>query len=394
MTTRRQLFTEHLAPTSESPLMLEIEKASGNYLYGHDGKKYLDLISGISVSSIGHRHPKVIAAINKQLKKHLHLMVYGEFVQSPQVSFAKLLAAQLPRSLRSVYFVNSGSEAIEGAMKLAKRVTGRTEIISFHNAYHGSTQGALSIMGSESQKRDYAPLLPDTRQIRFGSEADLELITGRTACVVAETIQSEAGVMVPSSSYLKKLRKRCNDTGTLLVLDEIQTGFGRTGKLFAFEHYGIKPDILCLAKAMGGGMPIGAFIASKELMRHLGHNPALGHITTFGGHPVCCAAGQAALEVLLKGKLMRDVPKKEKLFRTLLRHKAIKEVRSKGLLIAVQFDSYELNKKVIDRCIGKDLVTDWFLFNASAMRIAPPLTITETEIRKACAIILASILND
>ncbi len=392
MPTQRELFLHHLAQTSPAPLSLEIEKAKGVYLYGPKGNKYLDLISGISVSNLGHGHPKVLGAISKQLKKHLHLMVYGEFVQGPQVAFATLLGKQLPPSLRSVYFVNSGAEAIEGAMKLAKRSTGRTEIISFHNDYHGSTQGALSIMGNEELKKDFRPLLPDTRLLRFGNKEDLKLITTKTACVVAETIQGEAGVIVPSKDYLQQLRKRCTETGTLLVLDEIQCAFGRTGKLFGFEHYGIRPDILCLAKALGGGMPLGAFISSQQIMSSLSNNPALGHITTFGGHPLCCVAGQAALEVLLKGSLVKQVQKKEKLFRSLLKHKAIKEVRSKGLLIAVQFENEALNKKVIANCIENGVVTDWFLFNDSAMRIAPPLTITEAEIRKACAIILKCLM--
>ncbi len=391
MLTQRQLFLSHLAQTTPFPLMLEIEKAEGIYLYDKKGKKYADLISGISVSNLGHCHPKVIEAIKSQLDKYMHLMVYGEYIQSPQVQFASLLAKQLPPNLSCTYFVNSGAEAIDGAMKLAKRYTGRSEIVSFTNAYHGSTQGALSIMGSETFKNAYRPLLPDVRIIEFNSEEQLSLITCNTAAVFVEPIQGEAGVIVPEKDYLKKLRQRCNETGTLLVADEIQCGFGRTGTLFAFEQYYFIPDILCLAKAMGGGMPMGAFISSKEIMHSLTENPMLGHITTFGGHPVCCAAGYSALSVLLEENLIQQVSEKEKLFKQLLIHPSIKEVRGKGLLMAVQFDSFETNKKIIDLCIEKGVITDWFLFNDSAMRIAPPLIITEQEIKDCCAVILESI---
>ncbi len=391
MFTQRQLFLNHLAQTSETPLALEIEKAEGIYLYDVFGKRYLDLISGISVSNIGHRHPKVISAIKDQLDKYLHLMVYGEYVQSPQVLLAKLLSENLPPALSSVYFVNSGSEAIEGAMKLAKRFTGRTEIISFKNAYHGSTQGSLSIMGNEEFKNSFRPLLPDTKQIEFNNSDDLKQITTRTACVVVETIQGEAGAVVPQPDFLKSLRKRCNEVGALLIADEIQCGFGRTGKLFAFEHYDFVPDILCLAKAMGGGMPIGAFISSKKIMNSFTNNPALGHITTFGGHPVCCVASLATLKLLLEEKLIEDVVAKEKLFRKLLKHPKIKSVNGKGLLLSIEFDSYEQNKKIIDKCIENGVIVDWFLFNSHSMRIAPPLTITEEEIIFACQVILQSI---
>lgn len=389
--TNRQLFFNHVAQTSEAPLALEIEKAEGVYLYGHGGKRYLDLISGISVSNVGHRHPKVLQAIHDQLGKYMHLMVYGEYVQSPQAQFAKALADQLPEKLKSVYFTNSGSEAIEGAMKLAKRFTGRTEIISFKNAYHGSTQGSLSIMGSEEFKNAFRPLLPDTRQIRFNRTEDLEWITSRTACVIVETIQGEAGAIVPENDYLLKLREKCSSVGALLVADEIQCGFGRTGTLFAFEQFGFVPDILCLAKAMGGGMPVGAFVSSGAIMQALTNNPVLGHITTFGGHPVCCAAGLAALQVLLEEKLAEKVAEKEALFRSLLKHPQIRSVSGKGLLLAIEFESYDQNKTIIDQCIDDGIITDWFLFNAHSMRIAPPLTITEEEIRTACAIILKNI---
>lgn len=391
MLTQRQLFLNHVAQTSETPLALEIEKAEGLYLYDSSGKKYMDLISGISVSNLGHRHPAVVKAIKDQLDKYMHLMVYGEYIQAPQVQLAKELTSHLPDKLSSVYFVNSGSEAIEGAMKLAKRYTGRTEIISFKNAYHGSTQGSLSIMGSEEFKNAYRPLLPDTKQIRFNCEADLVEISEKTACVVVETIQGEAGAVVPTNDYLQKLKHKCEQKGVLLVVDEIQCGFGRTGKLFAFEHYGITPDILCLAKGMGGGMPIGAFISSIDIMHSLTHDPILGHITTFGGHPVSCAASLATLRALISENLTGQVEAKEKLFRELLVHPKIKSVNGKGLLLSVSFESYEENKRIIDRCIEKGLITDWFLFNAHSMRIAPPLTITLEEIRWACEIILSSI---
>jgi acetylornithine/succinyldiaminopimelate/putrescine aminotransferase len=391
MLTQRQLFFNHLAQTSETPLALEIEKAEGIYLIDVSGKRYMDLISGISVSNVGHRHPKVLAAIHHQLEKYMHLMVYGEFIQSPQVQLAKLLSDNLPENLSSVYFVNSGSEAIEGAMKLAKRFTGRTEIISFKNAYHGSTHGSLSIMGNEEFKNAFRPLLPDIRQIEYNKINDLKQITTHTACVIIETIQGEAGAIIPQNDFLKLLKKRCNEVGALLVADEIQCGFGRTGKLFAFEHYNFIPDILCLAKGMGGGMPIGAFISSKEIMHSLTNNPHLGHITTFGGHPVSCAASAATLTVLLEEKLIEQVENKEKLFRSLLKHSRIKSINGKGLLLAVEFESYELNKKIIDKCIEKGVITDWFLFNSHSMRIAPPLTITEEEITAACEIILECI---
>jgi len=391
MLTQRQLFLNHLAQTSETPLALEIEKAEGIYLVDVSGKRYIDLISGISVSNVGHRHPKVIAAIQNQLDKYLHLMVYGEYIQSPQVQLAKLLADHLPKSLSSVYFVNSGSEAIEGAMKLTKRFTGRTEIISFKNAYHGSTHGSLSIMGNEEFKNAFRPLLPDVRQIEYNNINDLKQITNRTAGVIIETIQGEAGAVIPQNDFLKHLRNRCTEAGAILVADEVQCGFGRTGKLFAFEHYNFIPDILCLAKGMGGGMPIGAFISSEEIMLSLSNNPILGHITTFGGHPVCCAASSATLNVLLEEKLIEKVEQKEKLFRSLLQHPKIKSIHGKGLLLALEFESYEQNKLIIDRCIENGVITDWFLFNTNSMRIAPPLTITDEEITTACQIILRSI---
>ena len=391
MLTQRQLFLNHIAQTSETPLALEIERAEGVYLIGHSGKKYLDLISGISVSNVGHRHPKVVQAIHEQLDKYMHLMVYGEYIQTPQVKLASLLTKSLPQNLNSVYFVNSGAEAIEGAMKLAKRVTGRTEIISFKNAYHGSTHGSLSIMGSEEFKNAFRPLLPDVRQIEFNNFYQLAEITERTACVFVEPIQGEAGAIVPQKDFLKKLETRCKAVGALLIADEIQTGFGRTGKLFGFEHFEIIPDIVCIAKGMGGGMPIGAFVSSKVLMHSLTNNPILGHITTFGGHPVCCAAAIAVMEILTQSDLVASVAKKEKLIRELLIHPKIKSVNGKGLLLAVEFDSFEQNKTIIDKCIEAGVITDWFLFNSHSMRIAPPLTITEEELKTACEIIVKSL---
>ncbi|HWZ21852.1 MAG TPA: aspartate aminotransferase family protein, partial [Cytophagaceae bacterium] len=335
--THRQLFLNSMAQTSDTPLMLEIEKAEGIYLYGKNGKKYIDLISGISVSNIGHRNPKVVEAIKDQLDKYMHLMVYGEYIQSPQVLLAKRLKATLPVRLNNVYFVNSGAEATEGALKLAKRYTGRAEIISCKNAYHGSTNGALSVMGDEYFKQAFRPLLPGIRHIQFNDVKELNEITEDTAAVIIETIQGEAGIRIPAEAYLKALRKKCTETGTLLIMDEIQTGFGRTGKFWAFEHFGIEPDILLTSKGMGGGMPIGAFIAPKEIMNVLANNPVLGHITTFGGHPVCCAASLATIDVILDEKLMDGITEKELLFHSLLKHPAIKEIRSKGLLLAVEF---------------------------------------------------------
>ncbi|MFI5164015.1 MAG: aspartate aminotransferase family protein [Bacteroidia bacterium] len=387
--TNRQLFFNHLAQTSPAPPALEIKSAKGIYLYSADGKKYFDLISGISVSNVGHANPKVHSAIKKQLSKHNYLMVYGEYVVAAQVEYAKLLVQYLPRKLNNVYFVNSGSEAVEGALKLAKRFTGRTEIISFKNAYHGSTHGALSVMGDETMKQAFRPLLPDVKFLEFNNEIDLKQISSGTACVVVEPIQGEAGVILPENNFLAKLRKQCDEAGALLIFDEIQTGMGRTGKLFVFERYKVVPDILCLAKAFGGGMPLGAFISSKEIMSTLSHNPTLGHITTFGGHPLSCVAGMEVFKQVKNQKL--KVESKGELFKKLLKHPKIKEVRGEGLLLAVQFSNEEENKKIISRCIENGVVVDWFLFRADAMRIAPPLTISEKEIRKACEIILKSI---
>lgn len=392
MPTHRETLLKHLAPTSDSPIGLEIESAEGVYMRSPDGKKYLDLIAGISVSNVGHRHPKVVQAIKEQVDKHLHLMVYGEYVQSPQVKFADALSAVLPQKLNSVYFVNSGSEAVEGAIKLAKKATGRNGLISFENAYHGSTNGALSLMGSEEFKAPFYPLLPETSVIRSDNFDDLKTIDKSTAAVFLETIQGEAGIRIPELGYMKALRKRCSEMGALLALDEIQCGFGRTGKMFAFEHFDIVPDILLMAKGMGGGMPIGAFVAAQELMSVLSYDPILGHITTFGGHPVSCAAGAACLSVIHEEKLLDTIERKEQLFRKLLNNPEIKEIRGMGLMLAVQLRDSDQLFSAIDRCIENGIVTDWFLFCDSAMRIAPPLTITEEQIIEACAIINGSIL--
>jgi acetylornithine/N-succinyldiaminopimelate aminotransferase len=391
MPTLRQLFLANNAQTTNFPLLLEFERAEGVYMYDKQGRAFIDLISGIGVSNLGHSHPYVINAIKQQLDKYMHLMVYGEYVQTPQVRFAEKLIGLLSEDLQSVYFTNSGAEAVEGALKLAKRFTGRRQIIAFRNSYHGSTHGALSVMGNEEFKQAYRPLLPGVSFIRFNNFDDLGLISDQSACVIVETIQGEAGIRVPDKAYMEALRRRCSETGTLLIADEIQAAFGRTGKLFAFEHFEIVPDILLLAKAMGGGMPLGAFITSHDIMAALRENPILGHITTFGGHPVCCAGGLAALEVLLNENLLAGVGAKEALFRELLVHPAINEIRGKGLMLAVEFDSFERNKRIIDRCIENGVVTDWFLHCSNAMRIAPPLIITDVEIEKACEVILKAI---
>ncbi|MFA4852073.1 MAG: aspartate aminotransferase family protein [Bacteroidales bacterium] len=389
MLTQRQLFFQHVAQTGDKPLALEIEKAEGMYLYDTNGKAYMDLISGISVCNTGHRHPSVVRAVKDQLDKYMHLMVYGEYIQTPQVQLATMLAELLPESLDCTYFVNSGTEATEGALKLAKRYTGRSEIIACKNAYHGSTHGSLSVMGNEYFKQAFRPLLPNIRFIKFNDPDDLKFITKKTACVIAETIQGEAGVIVPNLTYMKKLHKICSETGALLILDEVQTGFGRTGKMFGFEHYGIVPDMITLAKGFGGGMPLGAFISSKEIMNCFTNNPVFGHITTFGGHPVCCAAAIANLEVIQKENLAEQAEKKGELFIKLLKHPKIKSVRGKGLLLAAEMENEKTNMKTISRCIEKGLIVDWFLFAADCMRIAPPLIITEEEIKKASEIILS-----
>ena len=385
---QRQLFLQHVAQTSPAPIGLEPERAEGMYIYTKDERRYMDLIAGISVSNVGHCHPKIVAAVQEQAAKYMHLMVYGEYIQSPQVLFAQALTKLLPPSLNTVYFVNSGSEANEGALKLAKRATGRTEIISFVNAYHGSSHGALSVIGDESFRNSFRPLLPDVRHLRFNSFDDLQQITNRTACVLIEPIQGEAGVRVPQNNFLQALQNRCKEVGALLIFDEVQTGFGRTGEWFASLRYGVTPDIITFAKGMGGGMPIGAFVASQELMTVLQTNPILGHITTFGGHPVSCAAALASLNVLQDENLIAKVEEKSALFKQLLKHKLIKEIRGEGLLLAVELGNAALVQKVITSILQKGIIVDWFLFCDTALRIAPPLIISPTEIREACGTIL------
>ncbi|RQO29697.1 aspartate aminotransferase family protein [Taibaiella sp. KBW10] len=381
---QRQLFQQHVAPTSPEPMALPITKAEGVYLYDDTGKEYIDLIGGISVCNVGHRHPKVVAAIKAQADQYLHVMVYGEVIQSPQVQYAHLLAQNLPQSLDCVYFTNSGAEAVEGAMKLAKRYTGRSEIIACHHSYHGSTQGALSLLGDEYFRNAYRPLLPQIRHIWHNRMESLEAITSDTACIILETVQAEGGVLAPDPAWMKALRKKCDETGTLLILDEIQVGFGRTGSLWGFEQYGIVPDVLLLGKALGGGMPLGAFISSHEIMQSLSHNPILGHITTFGGHPVSCAAGKAALEALLEEQMVEHVLEKEQLFLQQLVHPKILGVNSKGLMMAVQFADFDMVQQVIKGCLANGLFTDWFLFASDCIRIVPPLTITAAQITEAC----------
>ena len=388
--TNRQLFLQHLAQTSPAPLARDIIQADGCELWDANGKKYIDLIGGISVANVGHRHPKVIEAIKKQLDAYLHIMVYGELVQSPQVQYAKMLTDHLPATLNSVYFTNSGAEAVEGAMKLAKRYTNRIEIIAFNHSYHGSTQGALSVIGDEYWRNAYRPLLPGIRHLNYNSFEDLDLITEQTACVIAETVQAEAAIVAPKENWLKGLRERCSDTGTLLILDEIQTGFGRTGKLWGFENFNIVPDIILLGKALGGGMPLGAFIADQTIMNSLAENPVLGHITTFGGHPVCCAAGMAAMQVLLSENLIKEVPAKSELFKSILIHPAIKSINSFGLWMALEFESVETCKRIIGNCIEQGVLTDWFLFAPNSLRISTPLVISDRQIKIAAKIILQS----
>ncbi|TWW01791.1 aspartate aminotransferase family protein [Chitinophaga pinensis] len=387
----RQLFLRHVAQLSDAPMALEITKASGMYMWDADGKKIMDLIAGISVCNVGHSHPAVVNAIKEQAEQYMHLLVYGELIQTPQVGFATLLTQHLPSSLNSVYFTNSGAEAVEGAMKLAKRYTGRTQILAFEKSYHGSTQGAMSIMGDETWRNAYRPLLPDIQHLQYNTWEALDQITDRTACIILETVQAEAGVRVPQKEWLQAIREKCTATGTLMVLDEIQCGLGRNGSLWAFEQAGVVPDILLLGKALGGGMPMGAFIADREIMWSFTNKPVLGHMTTFGGHPVICAAGMAGFKVLLEENLIEKVKAKGQLFHQYLKHPAIKDIRSLGLMMAVEFESFTMNKKVIDLCIEKGLLTDWFLFAPECLRIAPPLIISEEEIRQACDIILAAL---
>jgi acetylornithine/succinyldiaminopimelate/putrescine aminotransferase len=392
MYSQRQLFLNHLAQTTGNPLMIEVADAKGMYIRDTNGKKYLDLISGISVSNLGHCHPAVVKSVTEQINKYAHTMVFGEFVQSPQTQLARQLTDLLPEPLNSVYFVNSGSEAVEGALKLAKRVTGRFQTVSFHHAYHGSTQGALTIMGSEEFKTAFRPLLPGNQILQPNDFTGLEKINRKTACVIIEPVQGEAGVRPVDKDYMLALRKKCNETGALLIFDEVQTGFGRTGTFFAMAQFNVVPDIVVFAKGMGGGLPLGAFVSSREMMHRLSYHPILGHISTFGGNPVSCAAGLSVIETLVSEKhLIQSVAEKEKRFVDLLKHPAIKEVRHFGLLLAIEFEDYGFNKKVIDRCIENGLITDWFLFADNSLRIAPPLIITTEEVESACKIILKSI---
>ena len=386
-------FFKKLAPTSPHPFLISVERAEGVYLYSATGKRYIDMISGIAVSNVGHRHPKIVKAIKDQVDKYLHVMVYGEYIQSPSNLLAEKLTSLLPPNLNCCYFVNSGTEANEAALKLAKRVTGRTEMIACRKSYHGSTHGSLSVSGNEVKKRTFRPLLPDVNFIDFNNPGDLDQITERTACVIMETIQGDAGVRIPSKEYLQAVRKKCTATGTLLIFDEIQCGMGRTGKLFAFEHFDVVPDVLTLAKSFGGGLPIGSFISSFENMQTLASKPMLGHITTFGGNPVCCASALAVLEIIGEENLLATVEAKGQLIEELLKHPKVKELRRLGLLFAFDFDSEERVNRIVQYAKEHGVICYWFLSHPNSFRIAPPLTITELEIREACAVILQAIEN-
>ena len=387
----RQQYMAHIAHTSPAPIGIHMVRAEGVYQYDVDGKSYIDMISGFSVSNIGHGNPKVINAVKEQAEKYMHLIVYGEYIETPQVEYAQLLVDHLPKSLNSVYFTNSGSEAVEGAMKLAKRATGGTKVFSFRNAYHGSTQGALSVMGGEYWKNAFRPLLPETYLFDYNSSEILHAIDRNTACIIMEVVQAEGGVVKAEKEWLKKIRKKCDETGTLLIYDEIQSGFGRTGSLWGFEQYDVTPDILLLGKALGGGMPLGAFIADKKLMDLLTYNPVLGHITTFGGHPVSCAAGKAALEILLDGKYIDSVKEKETILQQYLQHPKIKSIRTAGLWGALEFANNEEAQKVVEHSIAKGVLSDFFLFAPECVHVGPPLTITKEELIKACHLILEAI---
>ena len=387
----RQLFFQHIAQTSDEPIALEMVKAEGIYIFDVDGKKYIDGISGFSVANIGHSHPKVVKAVQQQVADYMHLIVYGEFIEQPQVAYAKLLTEHLPKKLNSVYFTNSGAEAIEGAMKLAKRVTNRSKMICCNKSYHGSTQGALSIMGDEDWRNAFRPLLPNIFHYNFESDELIENIDNTTACVIIEPIQAEAGVIKPNKNWLQAIRKKCDEHCVLLIFDEIQTGFGRTGSLWAFEQFDVIPDVLLLGKALGGGMPLGAFISSQKMMSTLSYNPVLGHITTFGGHPVSCTAGKVALEVLLESGWINTVQEKGNILKEKLVHTKIKQVNIAGLWAAVELESFDIVKQVAKFCIQKGLITDWFLFADTSLRIAPPLCITNDELVNIGEIVLKSI---
>ncbi|MBO5878434.1 MAG: aspartate aminotransferase family protein [Alistipes sp.] len=387
----RTQFLRHVAQTSPAPQLIEVARAEGVFFYTPEGKPYYDLVSGVSVNNVGHGNRAVVEAVQRQAADYMHIMVYGEMVERPQVEFARLLAETLPEPLDTVYFLNSGAEAVEGALKLAKRYTHRTEMISMRQAYHGSTHGAMSMMGApegEEWKNAFRPLLPDTKAIRFNCVEDLAQITERTACVLCEPVQGEAGVRPPKDGYLQALRKRCTEVGALLIFDEIQVGMGRTGEMFAMQKYGVTPDIVCLAKALGGGMPLGAFVSSQEIMSTLTHDPVLGHITTFGGHPVCCAAGLAAMRFLQENKVVEDVERKGALYEELLKnHPAVKEIRRAGLLLAIELGESEKLYRIMDLFIERGILSDWFLFCDTAFRISAPLVITDDEIRDSVRII-------
>ena len=387
----RQFFLQHLAQTSPKPIGLEVERASGVHIYDTEGKPYVDMIAGFSVCNIGHSHPKVIAAIEQQIKQYMHVIVYGEFIQSPQVQYAKALLSLLPENLQSIYFTNSGAEAAEGAMKLAKRVTKRTRIIAFDGAYHGSTQGALSVMGDEYFRNAYRPLLPDVLHLRYNNMEDIELIDHHVACVMVEPVQAETGITAASEAWLKALRAKCDALCILLIFDEIQSGFGRTGSLFAFEQYGVVPDILLTGKALGAGLPLGAFISAPAMMGTLTYAPVLGHITTFGGNPVACAAGKAGLDVLIESGWMGAVKSKEAYLVDAFTHPAILNKQYKGLWMSLQFETPELTKKIAANCVANGVITDWFLFAEDRIRIAPPLSISMAELVNAVEIINKSI---
>jgi acetylornithine/succinyldiaminopimelate/putrescine aminotransferase len=384
----KQNFFAYQAQTTQFAAGFEVEKAEGSFIYGKDGRKYLDFVAGVSANTLGHSHPKIIQAIKNQADKYLHVMVYGEYAQEKPVELCRLLADATPDPLEVTYLVNSGAEAIDGALKLAKRYTGREEIISMKDSYHGNTHGALSVSGNEYHKREFRPLLPMVNFINFNDEAELYKITNKTACVIAETIQGAAGFVMPNANYFQKLKTRCEEVGALLILDEIQPGFGRTGKLFAFEHYGIVPDILVMGKGMGGGVPVGAFMSSRKIMESLSHSPKLGHITTFGGNPLIAAASLATLSEVLHSGLMEDMERKEKLFRDLLVHPTIKNINGKGLMLAVNLGSPEFTLSIASRCMEKGLIVFWQLYKNEYLRISPPLTISDEEIKLGCQIIL------
>lgn len=388
----RKQFLEHIGQTSPSPLMIKVARAEGVFFYSPDGKRYYDLISGVSVSNVGHGNSAVVSAVQQQAADYMHVMVYGETIEAPQVRYAMRLCEQLPEHFDSVYFINSGSEAVETGLKLAKRYTGRREMISCHNSYHGSTQGSLSVMGSETYKNSFRPLLPDVRHIRYNNFDDIEHISDRTACVLIEPVQGEAGVRLPEEGYLKAIRERCTEVGTMLIFDEIQTGFGRTGALFAMLKYGVAPDILLLAKALGGGMPLGAVVSSKKVLDSFTTNPVLGHITTFGGHSVCCAAGLAAFEYIVDNRLAERAQAMGARYEHILSsHPKVIEVRRTGLLMAVELGSSELMFKVMERMIAGGILSDWFLFCDTAFRISPPLTISPQEVDDSCQIIIEAL---